>query len=266
MKKLLFPSLLLFVLACSDSDEPQPAACQPTEIEDYDGFASSFYYFEESFNGRNLLSEVSVYPGTDFALGFTYDYLQGKLNKIASSRDGFTINYTPTFEGDRLTKLSGTPFGFGIVLYEVEISYTGDEITRWDQYIGDPTTGTLYQFQHYEFTYDNGNLSTSKFYYDPAVFAALNQEQVPSAYNPELLINMEYGYGTVDAPNPLYGLFILEDPVMSLMANVPTTKVQRNVDGSLVGSLGYEITFNEQGFPILAQSTSPFINFTYDCN
>ena len=267
MKKLIIPAIIMVVaMACSDADDPQPAACQPTEIEYFNGFTSTFYYFNTSHNGKNLLSEVSFNPGSAQSIDFAYEYLQGRLSKVAFSLGDITINYAPTFDGDKLTKLSGTPFGFGIVLYEIVVTYNGDKISRWDQYIGDPTTGTLYQFQHYEFTYEGDDMATSKFYLDETVFDALDNNQTPAAYSPELVINAEYGYGMKEAPNPLYMQINLQNPEMSLMQNVPTTIVQRDASGNIVGSLGYEITFNDQGFPTLAQSTSAFIDFTYNCN
>ena len=67
MKKFIIPSIILFIgFACS-TDDPMPAECQPTIVEDFDQ-SSTLYYFEDMGSGFSKLSSISVHDGTDSAI------------------------------------------------------------------------------------------------------------------------------------------------------------------------------------------------------
>lgn len=262
MKKLIIPTLLLLtVWACSTNEDPGPASCQPTKVEQFDG-STTIYTFGESFNGVNLLSSVTIDDGTTM----NYVYNEDMLDKITIDDDGFVLNYNATYDGDKLIKLSGVPQGFGLVFLESRLVYNGNNVQKWEDYISDQTTGVQYLFQHYEFEYSSGNLASSKWYLDENVLQAIIYQTVPDDYSPANRLNIEYGYGDQDAPNPLYGYVNVLNPEMSNAANIPTTMVYKDADGSILGSIGYELTFNELGYPTLANNPDSYLDMEYDCN
>ncbi len=267
MKKLI---LLAFIVAIgwsctNDSEEPTPAACQPTIIEDFDR-ASTFYYFEPGANGIQLLDNISAYDGTDSAYSYSYTYEGTKVKTVARTEDGTTTTYTATYDGDNLSKLSGMQLGFGIVTEELRVVYTNGKATSWQVYVTD-IMGTLHQIGNFDFTYSsNGDLASNSYNIDLVRLFTIGFGEVPSdPYQPITFFVNEYGYGSTPAPNPFYGVIDTERPERSLMVNMPTTIVQRDLEGNLVGSIGYELTFNEQGFPTLANAGNQFIDITYTC-
>ena len=267
MKKLLIPfAFLVLVMSCTDNEEPQPAVCQPTTVEYFDE-TSTFFYFETGSNGFNVLSSISVDDGTDSAYQYTYEYTDNQLSKLTSIRDGSTVNFTPTFDGGKLTALTGRPAGAGVVTEEIQLSYSGDNVSRVDYFIADPNTETLYQFLHYAFTYNGGDLTSVSYNIDFVALLSLAFGQLPTApYAPELVFTNSFEYGSEPAPNPLYRQYNLYQPESAMGANMPVNLIQRDADGNLQGSLGFTITFNEQGFPVLADTGNNFIDITYDCN
>ena len=166
MKKLLIPAILVFVLSCTDSDDPKPAACQPTQVEFFDE-SSTYFNFQAGTDGFNRISSISVYDGTDSAYQYTYEYTDNRLSNI-SSNNNFTVNYTPTFDADKLTTLSGRQTGVGIVTEEIRIGYSGNNINSLDYFVADPNSGTLYQYLHYVFGYSNGDLVSMDYKIDLA--------------------------------------------------------------------------------------------------
>jgi hypothetical protein len=268
MKKLLLLAIVaVFVWSCStDSEEPTPAACQPTIIEDFDR-ASTFYYFEPGPNGKHLLDNISAYDGTDSAYAYTYTYEGTKVKTIARTEDGTTTTFTATYDGDNISKLSGTQLGFGIVTEELRVVYANGKASSWQIYVSD-IQGTLQQIGNLDFTYNtDGDLASNSYNIDLGRLFTIGFGEVPSEpYQPITFFVNEYGYGSTPAPNPFYGVIDTEQPERSLMVNMPTSIVQRDLEGTLVGSLGYELSFNEQGFPTLANGGSRFIDITYSCN
>lgn len=262
MKKFIIPAILLVTLhACTSNDDPQPVSCQPTKVEYFDVELTTFL-FDESFNGINLLSSVTIEDGTSM----TYEYTDGKLDKISITEDDLTINYTATYDGDRLVKLSGIPQGFGIVSIESRLVYNGDRLQKWEDYLASPTDFSLYQFQHYEFEYSSGDLANSKWYIDDEVILALGNGTTPSGYSPGLVVSVDYGYDNKAALNPLFGFVNVLRPELSVSTNIPITQVFRDANGNVLGSSGYDITYNDQGYPTQASNPDSYINIEYDCN
>ena len=260
MKRLLIPAVLLvLVVSCTDGDDPQPASCQPTQVE-YFNRESTIFAFDEQFNGFNLLSSISLEDGTQAI----YTYQENRLEKIALTEGTQTVNYSAVYDGDKIVKLSGIVEGFGVVLLETRITYSGNDIAEWQEYFGNPLTGDLFQWQHYEFTYANGELNTVNYYIDQEVIPTVIGGGTPT-YEPELWYNAEYGYGDQEALNPLYNQYALLLPELSASKNIPTTIIYRDADGVIEGSLGYELTFNDQGYPILANNPNSYIDIEYDC-
>jgi len=266
MKRFVILIVIVGLTIGCSTDEPVPAGCNPTVIEEFDE-ASTFFYFDENSGGNSLLSSISVYDGTDSSYSYSYTYDDALLASISSMRDGFNTTFTAALDGDMLTTLSGRQTGSGIVSEEIRFTYSGGFVNTVNYYAADINTGDLYQYLHYDYDYNNNDLISVKYYVDLNMLFTLAFGSTPTEpYNPELIFQNEFTYGGSPAPNPMYGQFNMYNPDLSYFVNVPIALVQKDADGNLTGSLGYTLSFNEQGYPILADASSSFIDFTYNCN
>jgi hypothetical protein len=255
----------LFTFSCAvDDEDPALKDCAPTSVVLFDEAYTNFNFTSDGDGGQRVNS-IDVYANTDSSFVYTYSY-GTELETITITEDGSSVAYTTTFENGKLSKLS-TAGGPNELAGELILEYSGSNVTKLETWVT-AIDGNLYQVGHFDMTYDgSGNMSRSEINFDfIALFTIAFGSSPTDPYSPQSFGSSEYEYGSENAPNPLYGTYFMENPDMGFLKNMPINIIQKDQSGSVTGSEGFTITFDENGYPIKSTSGAFYIEATYVCN
>ncbi|MEN8250243.1 MAG: hypothetical protein ABFS32_15020 [Bacteroidota bacterium] len=263
MKKstILFTLLVVFISCNTEEPEVLPA-CQATQVSFFEGGAFTNYIFESDGNDGYRLKTINVYEGTDSAEVYTYSY-GTQLESITHTDADGTITFNTVYENDKLSKVTEANGSSEMVM-----EYNGSNITVMNMWVMAPDAN-LYQIAEMKMTYSaSGNLTKTEQLMDIVALIEIGFGGVPptNPYTPALVGSMEYEYGTDNAPNPLYGIYNMDNPDMSFMKNLPISYVYKDETGTAVDSESITLTFNDKGFPTKGTFGSDYVEITYVCD
>jgi hypothetical protein len=266
MKKiyLLFAGITLF-LSCTDDDEPTMVECSPTSVTLFDEAFTNFVFGDDG-NGGQRVDNIVVYANTDSSFLYSYIYDGTNLKSITVNEGGTNLVYEAFYDNNKLSILA-TAGGPEDLAGELRLSYNGDNMSSLETWV-EAIDGNFYQIGHFTMTYDgSGNMTRSEINLDfIALFTIAFGSSPTEPYTPAFFGSVEYEYGQDKSPNPLYGVYFMENPDMGFLRNLPINIIHKDETGSVTESLGFVITLDENGYPIKSTSGATYIEATYVCN